>query len=158
MKRSSLSVLLPAVAAFALVVGSTAPAAAAPNQLENLTGAFKGINTGHDPKHTPKITAPAKVKAGEWFDVTIEIGAEMRHPSYAEHAVRYIALYRDDVEISRTYLHPVYSSPKVTYTIALEESVTRRAMEEPNHTGPWVTDFKIEVEPAPAAAEEGDDE
>lgn len=158
MNRSSfrLSIVLPALAAAAFLVGSTSPATAASNTLENLTGAFKSVNTGHDPKHTPKITAPKKVKAGEWFDVTIEIGAEMRHPSLSNHAVRYIALYRDEVEISRTYLHPVYSSPKVTYTIALEESVTLKAMEEPNHTGPWVTEFEIEVEPAPEAEKDSE--
>jgi len=98
-----------------------------------------------DPKHTPKISAPDKVKAGEWFDVTIEIGQGARHPSLIEHHVRWIALYAGDAEITRTYLHPVMSTPKVTYTIRLEKSTTLKAVEAPTHTAEWEAVHEIEV-------------
>jgi len=98
-----------------------------------------------DPKHTPKITAPDKVKAGEWFDVTIEIGHATRHPSLIEHHVRWIALYAGEAEIMRTYLHPVISTPKVTYTIRLEASTTLKAVEAPTHTAEWENVHEIEV-------------
>jgi superoxide reductase len=98
------------------------------------------------PKHTPKITAPDKVKAGEWFDVTVEVGDEARHPSLVEHHVRSITIYKDDVEIARAYLHPVFSTPKVTFTIRLEQSAKLRAMEEPTHTAQWEASKNITVE------------
>ncbi len=110
-----------------------------------ITPQFRHVNTAKDPKHTPKITAPDSVKAGEWFDVTIESGIEKRHPSYQDHHVHWIALSKDDVELARAYLNPVHASPKVTFTIRLEDSCELRAMEEPNHTAPWVSTKAITV-------------
>jgi len=119
----------------------------AQGQADRITPDFDAPKTGHDPKHTPKITAPDSVKAGQWFDVTVEVGDEARHPSFAEHFVRWIELSFDNVEIARTYLHPVYSSPKVTYTIALKHSGTLQAREAPNHSTAWTATKKIEVTP-----------
>lgn len=126
---------------------------AAQTQVDQIKPDFIKRKQGDDPKHVPKMQAPASVIAGEWFDVTISVGKGDWHPSLQEHHVRYIALYKDDVEIARTYLHPVYSRPKVTYTIALEDdytmdqdgkvtsrkdkTVTLRAVEEPTHTAAW---------------------
>ena len=59
------------------------------------------------------------------------------HPSLSEHFVRYIALYKDTAEIARIYLHPVFSAPKVTFTMALDESGTLRALAEPTHSAGW---------------------
>ena len=70
-----------------------------------------------------------------------------------EHHVRWIAIFKNDVELARTYLHPVHTSPKVTYTIALEESAELVAMEEPTHSAAWKSSVKIEVEPPPADEE-----
>ena len=53
-------------------------------------------------------TAPDSVKRGQWFEVTVTVGAGGEHPSLSEHHVRYIALYKDTAEIARVYLHPVY--------------------------------------------------
>ena len=103
--------------------------------------------TGYDAKHTPKIVAPAKVKRGQWFNVTISVGAGGAHPSLQEHFVRYIALYEDSVEIARAYLHPVYSAPIVTFTVALDHGGELRAMEEPTHSAAWIATQKIEVTP-----------
>ncbi len=100
-----------------------------------------------DPKHTPKITAPDSVKRGQWFDVTVNIGAGGEHPSLSEHAIRYIALYINTAEIARVYLHPVYSFPKVTFTIALDEGGSLRAIAEPNHSAGWEAAKKIAVAP-----------
>ena len=75
------------------------------------------------------------------------MGAGGIHPSLAEHTVRYIALYKDTVEIARAYLHPVYSYPKVTFTIALDEGGILRALEEPTHSSAWEASKKIKVVP-----------
>ncbi len=122
-----------------------APAANPDDYATQITPSFRHVNTAKDPKHTPKITAPDSVKAGEWFDVTIESGIEKRHPSYQDHHVHWIALSKDDVELARAYLNPVHASPKVTFTIRLEDSCELRAMEEPNHTAPWVSTKAITV-------------
>ena len=115
------------------------------NQLEQITPAFDHLNTGIDAKHTPKIEAPSKVKAGEWFDVTVTVGAEALHPTLEDHYVNWIGIYKDDVELARAYLHPVHTKPKVTFTIALERSAKLRALEQPNHTAPWEASVDITV-------------
>ena len=116
-------------------------------QAEQFTPEFKEVRKSFDPKHTPKIVAPDTVKRGQWFDVTVSIGSEGEHPALSEHFIRYIALYINTAEISRVYLHPVYSYPKVTFTIALDEGGSLRALEEPNHSAAWEASKKITVVP-----------
>ncbi len=117
------------------------------DQAQQFTPEYLGLHTTYDPKHTPKIVAPASVVRGEWFNVTVSVGAGSTHPSLTEHFVRYIALYEDTVEIARIYLHPVYSKPEVTFTIALDKSGVLRAIEEPTHSAAWEATKKIEVRP-----------
>lgn len=116
-------------------------------QAEQFTPEFKGVRKSFDALHTPKIVAPDTVKRGEWFDVTVSIGSGGEHPTLSEHFIRYIALYINTAEISRVYLHPVYSYPKVTFTIALDEGGVLRALEEPNHSAAWEASKKITVVP-----------
>ena len=120
---------------------------AAGEQAEQFTPEFRQIHTSYDQKHTPKIVAPESVKRGEWFTVTVSVGAGGQHPSLSEHFVRYIALYKDTVEIARVYFHPVYSLPTVTFTIALDEGGSLRAVEEPTHSSAWEASKKIDVLP-----------
>jgi superoxide reductase len=120
---------------------------AAGEQAEQFTPEFRQIHTSYDQKHTPKIVAPESVKRGEWFTVTVSVGAGGQHPSLSEHFVRYIALYKDTVEIARVYFHPVYSLPTVTFTIALDEGGSLRAVEEPTHSSAWEASKKIDVVP-----------
>lgn len=133
------------MAALWLLLG--VPAAASSGQEEQFTPEFRQVRTSYDPKHTPSIKAPDAVKRGQWFDVTVSVGAGDRHPSLAEHFVRYIALYKDAAEIARVYLHPVFSAPQVTFTIALDESGTLRAQAEPTHSAAWEAAKKISVVP-----------
>jgi superoxide reductase len=138
------------IALVAIVVGAVltlGALAARAGQEEQFTPEFKQIHRTYDAKHTPKLVAPATVKRGQWFDVTVSVGAGGEHPSLSEHAVRYIALYKDAVEIARVYLHPVYSFPKVTFTIALDEGGTLRALEEPTHSAAWEASAPIAVTP-----------
>ena len=116
-------------------------------QEEQFTPEYKELRASLDPKHTPKIVAPDSVKRGQWFDVTVSIGADGEHPSLGEHFTRYIALYINSAEIARAYLHPVYSFPKITFTIALDEGGSLRAIAEPNHSAGWEASKKIGVVP-----------
>ena len=79
--------------------------------------------------------------------MTVSVGAGGLHPSLSEHFVRYIALYKDSVEIARIYLHPVYSAPIVTFTVALDSSGVLRALAEPTHSAAWEVSKKIKVAP-----------
>jgi len=116
-------------------------------QEEQFTPEFKDAHTSYDAKHTPKIAAPDSVKRGQWFDVTVTVGAGGEHPSLAEHHVRYIALYKDSAEIARIYLPPVFSAPRVTFTIALDEGGKLRALAEPTHSASWEASKTISVAP-----------
>jgi superoxide reductase len=147
MKRDRFPRRAVSTALFVALTTATAMVRGAGEQAEQFTPEFRQLHTSYDAKHTPKITAPASVKRGEWFPVTVSVGAGGQHPSLQEHFVRYIALYKDTVEIARVYLHPVYSSPTVTLTVALDEGGTLRAVEEPTHSAAWEATQKIDVQP-----------
>jgi superoxide reductase len=134
------------LAMLALALSMTA-ARAEGEQAEQFTPEFRQVHSGSDAKHSPKIEAPDSVKRGEWFKVTVSVGTGSQHPSLQEHFVRYIALYKDALEISRVYLHPVYSAPNVTFTVALDEGGALRAVAEPTHSAAWETSKKIVVQP-----------
>ncbi len=131
----------------AIAVTAFAAPAAWAGQEEQFTPEYKALRSVADPKHTPKIVAPDAVKRGQWFDVTVSVGAGGDHPSLGEHFVRYIALYINSAEISRVYLHPVFSFPKVTFTIALDEGGVLKAVEEPTHSAAWEATKSITVKP-----------
>jgi superoxide reductase len=145
MKRQTWWLIGAGAAALALLL--VGPTAVQSGQEEQFTPEFRQVRSSHDPKHTPRIKAPASVKRGQWFEVTVSVGADDRHPSLAEHFVRYIALYKDGVEISRAYLHPVFSAPQVTFTVALDEGGMLRALAEPTHSAAWEASRKIAVVP-----------
>ncbi|MEP7057481.1 MAG: desulfoferrodoxin family protein [Caldimonas sp.] len=139
--------LLKTVIALFAVAPIAAHGQPAGEQAEQFTPEFRQVHTGYDAKHTPKIEAPDSVKRGEWFKVTVSVGSGSGHPSLQEHFVRYIALYKDSLEISRVYLHPVYSAPSVTFTIALDEGGALRAVAEPTHSAAWESSRKVAVRP-----------
>lgn len=133
------------VVALGLALAGPPPVPA--DQEEQFTPEFREVRSSHDPKHTPRIVAPESVKRGQWFEVTVTVGADSMHPSLSEHFVRYIALFKDTTEIARVYLHPVFSAPKVTFTVALDEGGMLRAQAEPTHSAAWEASRKIAVVP-----------
>jgi superoxide reductase len=139
---------LPIRRSAALVAAAAFPVFAfAAGQEEQFTPEFRAVRSSFDAKHTPKLVAPDSVKRGEWFEVSVAVGAGGDHPSLSEHHVRYIALYKDTAEIARVYLHPVFSYPRVTFTVALDESGVLRALAEPTHSAAWEASKKITVVP-----------
>jgi superoxide reductase len=131
------------LAVLILAAGTTRVGAQA--QADQFTPEYREVRRSYDEKHTPRIEAPESVKRGQWFEVTVTVGAGSVHPSLAEHFVRYIALYKDSAEIARVYLHPVFSYPKATFTIALDEGGVLRAVAEPTHSAAWESSRKIAV-------------
>jgi len=109
-----------------------------------IAGPFDSLQTESNPAHTPVITAPDSVKAGQPFDVTVAVGAKA-HPSETTHFIRYIALYAGDVELARVDLTPTLTVPTVTFKVQLEKSTTLRALSAPNHSAAWVATHPITV-------------
>ena len=98
MKRRDLLKYLVAGGTAIAFSGGTAFAMQYPEDMDD-GGLFKGINrvkdpsekTGLEKKHVPVISAPAKVKAGEPFDVGVVIG-EIIHPMGPSHWIEYLQL------------------------------------------------------------------
>ncbi len=143
MRYGRASGVVTVMAAIALASGTAR--VGAQMQADQFTPEYREVHRSYDEKHTPKIDAPDSVKRGQWFEVTVTVGAGSVHPSLAEHFVRYIALYKDSAEIARVYLHPVFSYPKATFTVALDEGGVLRAVAEPTHSAAWESSRKIAV-------------
>ena len=97
MKRRELLKYLVAGGTAIAFSGGTALAMQYPQEMGD--GLFDGINRVKDPakktglemKHAPVISAPAKVKAGEPFDLDVVIG-ETVHPMGPSHWIEYLQL------------------------------------------------------------------
>ncbi len=103
-------------------------------------------------KHVPQIEAPAKVKAGEPFQVTVIVGKDVPHPNTIEHHIKWIQVYAKD-EGARPVVHvgtfdfgPTFADPKVTFTAMLSRSSVLHALEYCNIHGVWDNSIKVEVE------------
>src|SRR3989338_3426527 len=73
-------------------------------------------------KHLPVITAPAKVKRDEVFQVTIELGKYKAHPNEPGHFIEWIELYSGDTFLFRASLTGSVTEPKVTIPVKLTHS------------------------------------
>jgi superoxide reductase len=114
---------------------------------------FSKINRAENPKdltelekkHLPVIDAPDRVKAGEPFPVTIEVGKLLSHPNEPAHHIQWIVLLNGSVTLAIVQLTPVSSSPKVTLKITLEKNAKLRALERCNIHGEWEHSKEVKV-------------
>ncbi|HID95409.1 MAG TPA: desulfoferrodoxin [Candidatus Latescibacteria bacterium] len=102
-------------------------------------------------KHVPVVEAPASVKRGEVFQVTVTIGKEVPHPNTIEHHIKWIQVYaamegRNPVHIATFDLGPAFAYPKVTFTMKLENKATLFALEYCNIHGVWENSVNVEIE------------
>ncbi len=95
-------------------------------------------------KHSPVIKVPEKIKAGEPFDVEIEIGG-VSHPMERGHYIGWLQLFADEIPIVTVAFQPAVSRPKAMLTIALEESATLRVLESCNLHGVWESTRNISL-------------
>jgi len=118
------------------------------------TDLFCGINVPDDPdnltdlekKHLPVITAPDEVKAGECFEVTVEVGKLLEHPNKRSHFIGFIELYQGDLYLARVDLTPVTTCPVLKVCVSLEkECGPLRAFEWCNLHGTWKATKEIAV-------------
>lgn len=101
-------------------------------------------------KHLPVIEAPDSVKAGEPFEVTVQVGKLLSHPNEPGHHIESIELYKGHILLARVDLAGGLAEPKATLTISLEadidgENTPLRAFEKCNLHGTWENTKAIEV-------------
>ncbi len=116
---------------------------------------FSRINKIKDPdnptdlekKHHPVITASDKVKAGECFEVTVEVGKLLTHPNENGHFIGFIELYANDVYLARIDLTARTTCPILKVCVNLSEgSGPLRAFTRCNLHGAWESTKAITVE------------
>jgi len=113
-----------------------------------------GVNKPLDPdnltdlekKHLPVITAPDQVKAGECFDVTVEVGQLMPHPNEQSHFIRFIDLYAGDRYLARLSLAAGTTCPVLRARVRLGKNPgPLRALDVCNLHGAWESTKAVEV-------------
>jgi superoxide reductase len=106
---------------------------------------FSGINTVKDAenmtdlekKHAPVLNMPKKVKKGEPFEVTVEVGKHLKHPNTIGHFIQWVELYAGDILLGSVDFVPEFSNPKVTFTVMLKYEYPITAMDRCNLHGVW---------------------
>ena len=115
---------------------------------------FVGVNTPADPdnptdlekKHIPVITAPGSIKAGDCFEVTVEVGKLLTHPNEHGHFIQFVELYADHAYIGRTDFTAGTTCPIAKFCASLPGPVKeRRAFCYCNLHGSWISAAPIEV-------------
>lgn len=114
---------------------------------------FKQINYPKNPaemtdlekKHWPRIECPDMVESGKPFDVTVNIGVGIDHPSELAHFIEWVELSRGNCSTTRAYLQPKYSYPRVTFRIAIDKDTTLISRESCNLHGIWENKKEIRI-------------
>ena len=105
-------------------------------------------------KHVPVIGAPDQAKAGDWFDASVAVGTEIRHPNTTEHFISWIELYfKPDngaaINLGRAEFTAhgesvaganqgvAYTDPRFATRIQLKSSGTLQALAYCNIHGLW---------------------
>jgi len=115
-------------------------------------------------KHVPVIDAPASVKKGEAFKVTVTVGKDIAHPNTTAHHITWIAAYfvpdgeKFPYLVSRTELSShgastlgpdtstVYTASDVTFSMKSDKSGAILVISSCNIHGLWESDKKIVVQ------------
>jgi len=115
---------------------------------------FCGINTAKDSnnmtdlekKHLPVISAPEKVRAGEPFEVMVEVGKLKEHPLEPGHHVEFVELYAGHTYLGRMDFAGNMTYPTMRAVISLDHGHgSLRAFEHCNLHGTWQYEAPIEV-------------
>lgn len=108
-------------------------------------------------KHVPAIDAPELVKAGEKFEVKVQVGKEIEHPNLFEHHIAWIKLYylpegsKLPIEIGNYDFSAhgetnTFTSSKVVTELKLEKSGKLISTSYCNIHGLWTSEVDIKVE------------
>jgi len=114
-------------------------------------------------KHVPVIECPDQVKAGEFFEVKVTLGAAIAHPNTTEHHIRWISLYFHPEGEKFTYdvgyfefnAHgeavagpnqgPVYTHHEASTSMKITKRGTLHALAYCNIHGLWENSKEIEL-------------
>lgn len=98
-------------------------------------------------KHWPRIECPDAVEANKPFDVSVNVGVGIDHPSELAHFIEWISLGRTDgnLEICREVLQPKFSMPRVTFRVTLDKTTNLVARESCNLHGIWENKKQVTV-------------
>lgn len=89
-------------------------------------------------KHVPVITAPSAVSKGECFEVIVEVGKHMDHPSEPGHFINFVDLYADHTYLGRQHFVHTAVCPVAKFQIKLDHVHKQlRAFEWCNLHGTW---------------------
>ena len=92
-------------------------------------------------KHVPLIEAPQKVKAGEWFNLTVRVGFLMEHPSNPGHWITAIRLFVDSKEVCKMRFNTGgISAPAASFRIRIYKESRIEAVGKCNLHGMWAAD------------------
>ena len=114
-----------------------------------------GVNEPSDPRnlselekmHIPLLRAPQAVRAGEFFELEIEVGNMRPHPSEHRHFIHFIDIYADHTFLARADLTAVRSRPKLRFCLMLDHPCAElRVYASCNLHGTWVGRKPIVVE------------
>jgi len=106
-----------------------------------------GEMTDLEKKHTPVIEALAKIKKGEPFEVSVEVGKYLAHPNENAHFIEWIELFSGETFLARINLEPKLTVPRVKFVVALDHGHAIIARERCNLHGVWESQpFAIEIE------------
>jgi len=115
---------------------------------------FCGVNTVSDieqatdleKKHLPLITAPKKVKKGDYFEVTVDVGKLLKHPMEPGHFIQFVELYAGDTYLARMDFTAKTTCPIMKVCVCLDHDYGKlRAFERCNLHGSWESDTDIQV-------------
>ena len=105
-----------------------------------------GNLTDIEKKHLPVITAPEKVKPGECFEVTIEVGKLLAHPNENAHFIEFLELYAGPIYLARMDLTARTTCPIMKACVKLDKDLgPLRAFERCNIHGVWEVKKPISV-------------
>lgn len=104
--------------------------------------------TDLEKKHTPVITLPVSIKAGESVEVTVELGKLLAHPNEPGHFFEWIDLYLNYVFLTRLSLTAAMTAPTLKAQVLFPhgmEKVTVRAFARCNLHGVWEAIKEVKV-------------
>ena len=133
----------------ALVVGGTSVVSQVAKAGENRDLPIHGpdLKTAGGRKHTPFVKAPKKVRAGQWFEVFVEVGHYKPHPNTMTHWIESVALWIDGFEVASAKFRATQGAPKALFTVKVDRpgKVILRGFGYCNIHGLWVSQ-PLEVE------------
>jgi len=96
--------------------------------------------TDLEKKHLPVITIQDNLKAGESFEVTVEVGKLPAHPDEPSRFIEWIDLYANRLFLARISLSAATTQPMLKVPVTLPhglKNLTLRVFERGNMHGIW---------------------